>query len=203
MSDMDLAAKCLDFCQALATQGQTTSLSVTIGSSFSFNMDTQASQDTRSTVKLTKKKQSPSTLKRNKKRKENFHKKLLSSSPINNPTPQSPSASNPSPPNPPPPNPSPHDLLPSPPDPFPSNKRKVKKFPFKLYPSLPSLPNPYPPTLNPSNISSKSSNPKSRPSAASTPTPSSATLTPCISVSCDLRFSSWSEMMKHIQRDHS
>ena len=195
---MDLAARCLDFCQALATQGQTTSLSVTIGSSFSFNMDTQASQDTRSTVKLTKKKKSPSTLKRNQKRKESFHKKLLSSSPIDNPTPQSPS-----PPNPPPLSPSPHDPLPSSPDPFPSNKRKIKNVPFKLYPTLPSLPNPYPPTLNPSNTSSKSSNPKSKPSAASTQTPSSATLTPCISVSCDLRFSSWSEMMRHIQRDHS
>ena len=40
MSDMDLAAKCLDFCQVLASQGQTTSLSITIGSSFSFSMNT-------------------------------------------------------------------------------------------------------------------------------------------------------------------
>ena len=104
---------------------------------------------------------------------------------------QSTTPQSPSPPNPPPLSPSPHDPLPSSPDPFPSNKRKIKNVPFKLYPTLPSLPNPYPPTLNPSNISSKSSNPKSKPSAASTQTPSSATLTP------------WSEMMRHIQRDHS
>ena len=54
MNDMDLAAKCLDVCRALAT-----SLSITIGPSFSFNMDTQASQDTRSTVKLTKEEEKP------------------------------------------------------------------------------------------------------------------------------------------------
>ena len=58
MSDMDLAAKYLCNFQVLASQGQTTSLSITIGSS-AFNMDTrkkcspldtQASQDTRITA---------------------------------------------------------------------------------------------------------------------------------------------------------
>ena len=44
MSDMDLAAKCLEFCQVLAPQGQATSLSITIGSSFSFHLDTRTTQ---------------------------------------------------------------------------------------------------------------------------------------------------------------
>ena len=69
--NLPLLSKCLDFCQALASQGHVFNLSVAIGPSFSFSLDTRSkavvSQD-----QGTKKKPSPSTLRRNAKRRDEF-----------------------------------------------------------------------------------------------------------------------------------
>ena len=64
-----LAFKCMDFCQALASQGQVINFSLAIGSTFSFSLDT------RSKVPGIKKKASPSTLRRNAKRREEFNQR--------------------------------------------------------------------------------------------------------------------------------
>jgi hypothetical protein len=65
--DASLTTQCLDFCQALASQGQAFSFALTIGSTFSFSLDN------REKVNL-KKKPSPSTVIRNQKRREEFLK---------------------------------------------------------------------------------------------------------------------------------
>ena len=67
--DSSLLSQCLDFCQALARQGHAFNLSVAIGASFTFSLDTR-SKDVASQV--TKKKASPSTLRRNTKRREEY-----------------------------------------------------------------------------------------------------------------------------------
>ena len=67
--DSSLLSQCLDFCQALASQGHAFNLSVAIGASFTFSLDTR-SKDVASQV--TKKKASPSTLRRNTKRREEY-----------------------------------------------------------------------------------------------------------------------------------
>jgi DNA-directed RNA polymerase subunit RPC12/RpoP len=84
--------KCLEFCQALINQGQSIAFSLTIGSNFSFSLDarkdsssleTRRKSSTLETRKATmiqegevkKKKLSPSQVRRNLKRKEDFHKK--------------------------------------------------------------------------------------------------------------------------------
>ena len=73
--DPALVKQCLDFCQALASMGQTISISLTLGSNFSFNLDTRRKAAS-SVEKLPKKKKlSPSTLRRNLRRKEEFLKK--------------------------------------------------------------------------------------------------------------------------------
>ena len=74
-SDSTLANKCLDFCHALAGHGKVFKFSLTIGSSFTFSLDSQASKETLPT----RKKKSPSTLRRNAKRKEDFVKKKSTS----------------------------------------------------------------------------------------------------------------------------
>ena len=66
-TDTSLATQCLDFCQALAGQGKEFKLSITIGSTFTFSLDTRKGKET-----LPKKRSSPSTLKRNAKRREEF-----------------------------------------------------------------------------------------------------------------------------------
>ena len=68
---MTLLSKFLEFCQALANQGQVFNISVAIGPSFSFSLDTRGKvhKDTDA------KKKSPSTLRRNAKRREEFLKK--------------------------------------------------------------------------------------------------------------------------------
>ena len=66
--DSSLLSQCLDFCQALARQGHAFNLSVAIGASFTFSLDTR-SKDVASQAK---KKASPSTLRRNAKRREEF-----------------------------------------------------------------------------------------------------------------------------------
>ena len=73
--------KCLEFCQALASQGQKFSFSLSIGSNFSFSLDTKEKFTSLDTRKVTtplqymKKKLSPSQVRRNVKRKEEFLKR--------------------------------------------------------------------------------------------------------------------------------
>ena len=64
-----LVSKCMDFCQALASQGQAFNFTLAIGPDFSFSLDT------RSKVPGTRKKASPSTLRRNAKRREEFNQR--------------------------------------------------------------------------------------------------------------------------------
>ena len=67
--DSSLASKCMEFCQALASQGQSFKFSKSIGSNFSFSLDTR-SKATRS--QGAKKMPCPSTLRRNASRREEF-----------------------------------------------------------------------------------------------------------------------------------
>ena len=71
-ADSSLASKCMAFCQALASQGQAFSFSLSIGQDFSFSLDSRSKA---SRYPETKKKVSPSTLRRNAKRREEFKKK--------------------------------------------------------------------------------------------------------------------------------
>ena len=77
-SDSALAQKFLEFCQELTSKGKSFNLSLTIGSDFSFSLDTR--EKNTSTQVAWKKKLSPSTLRRNLKRKEEFLKKKHSES---------------------------------------------------------------------------------------------------------------------------
>ena len=67
--DSSLASKCMAFCQALASQGQHFNFSISIGSDFSFSLDTRSKAVT---SQGTKKMASPSTLRRNARRREEF-----------------------------------------------------------------------------------------------------------------------------------
>ena len=69
-ADSTLVFKCMEFCQALASQGQVFNFSLSVGPTFSFSLDT-----TRSKAPWTKKKPSPSTLRRNARRREEFNAK--------------------------------------------------------------------------------------------------------------------------------
>ena len=71
-----LVSKCMDFCQALASQGQAFNFSIVIGPNFSFSLDTRSKVMQEAG---TKKRASPSTLRRNAKRREEFAKKKNSS----------------------------------------------------------------------------------------------------------------------------
>ena len=74
-----LATQCLEFCQALERQGKDFKLSITIGSTFTFSLDTKEGKATLPA----RKRKSPSTLKRNAKRREEFlTKKSTSASPV-------------------------------------------------------------------------------------------------------------------------
>ena len=64
-----LVSKCMDFCQALASQGQTFNFSLNMGPSFSFSLYTRRKAMIDS---MSKKKKSPSTQRRNARRKEEF-----------------------------------------------------------------------------------------------------------------------------------
>ena len=77
VGDSSLAHQCLALCQTLASQGRTFSLSLTAGSSFIFSME---SNGIAVPVQVVKKKSSPSTLRRNAKRRELFLKRKLESS---------------------------------------------------------------------------------------------------------------------------
>ena len=72
-----LASKCMAFCQTLASQGQVFNFSLSIGPDFSFALDTRSKA-----VKTqgTKKRISPSTLRRNARRRAEFNAKKQQSS---------------------------------------------------------------------------------------------------------------------------
>ena len=70
-SDPTLATKCLDFCQALTSQGVAFKFSLTIGPTFSFSLDTRGKAPMSSGTK----KKSPSTLRRNARRRKEFLEK--------------------------------------------------------------------------------------------------------------------------------
>ena len=72
--DSSLATQCMAFCQALSNQGKMFQFSLSVGSAFSFTLDTRCKDTLASTAK---KRVSPSTLRRNAKRREEFLKKKL------------------------------------------------------------------------------------------------------------------------------
>ena len=75
-----LASKCMDFCQALASKGQEFHFSLAMGPSFTFSLDTRGKATMGSEGK---KKKSPSTMRRNARRREEFlSKKRQTSSPV-------------------------------------------------------------------------------------------------------------------------
>lgn len=84
--DPALVSQCLDFCQALASLGQTFSFSLKLGSTFTFNLDTREKATTSVEIVKKSKKPSPSTVRRNRKRMEIFieKKKSLSLEAISN-----------------------------------------------------------------------------------------------------------------------
>ena len=87
--DLSLASQCLALCQTLAGQGKAFSLSVTVGSTFTFSLDSKEP----ASLPKKKKKSSPSTLRRNAERREKLLKRKVESSPrvnIPNPIQQSP-----------------------------------------------------------------------------------------------------------------
>ena len=64
----NLASQCMAFCQALASKGQIFSFTLKVGSSFTFSLDTRGN----GTSSLTKKRKSPSTRRRNARRRAEF-----------------------------------------------------------------------------------------------------------------------------------
>ena len=75
-----LATQCLEFCQALERQGKDFKLSITIGSTFTFSLDSRVGKAT--LPKKVKQRKSPSTLKRNAKRREEFLAKKSTSTSV-------------------------------------------------------------------------------------------------------------------------
>ena len=76
--DAFLASQCLDFCQMLAGKSLSFSFSLTLGTSFSFSVDTMGKGDMVPQKK--KKKPTPSTQRRNARRREEFLKKKVNAS---------------------------------------------------------------------------------------------------------------------------
>ena len=72
----NLASQCMAFCQALASKGQIFSFTLKVGSSFAFSLDTRGN----GTSSLTKKRKSPSTRRRNARRRAEFLAKKRESS---------------------------------------------------------------------------------------------------------------------------
>ena len=68
-ADCSLASKCMDFCQALASQGLPFHFSLNMGPDFTFSLDTRGKAKA---VPVVKKKVSPSTKRRNARRREEF-----------------------------------------------------------------------------------------------------------------------------------
>ena len=76
VGDSSLAHQCLALCQTLASQGRTFSLSLTAGSSFIFSME---SKGVAIPAEKVKKKSSPSTLRRNTRKRDIFLRRKLES----------------------------------------------------------------------------------------------------------------------------
>ena len=72
MGETDLANKCLDFCQTLSSRGSAFKFSLTMGSTFSFSLDTNVLTSDIQVKYVPKKKPSPSTIRRNARRREMF-----------------------------------------------------------------------------------------------------------------------------------
>ena len=72
-----LAIKCMEFCQALASQGTKFSFNLTTGPQFSFSLDTSESGTSTSVVaeQVKRKKWSPSDVRRNLRRRQEFLKR--------------------------------------------------------------------------------------------------------------------------------
>ena len=68
-ADCSLASKCMDFCQALASQGLPFHFTLNMGSTFTFSLDTRSKAKA---GPVAKKKSSPSTQRRNARRREEF-----------------------------------------------------------------------------------------------------------------------------------
>ena len=75
-----LVSKCMDFCQALANQGEAFNFSLSIGSNFSFSLDTRSEEGKKS---LRTKKLSPSTLWRNARRRQEYLNKKQNPAAVN------------------------------------------------------------------------------------------------------------------------
>ena len=71
-SQTSLATQCLEFCQTLSSKGHAFTFNLTLGSSFSFSLDTKMKI---TSLETKKKKKSPSTMRRNLKRKEDYLKR--------------------------------------------------------------------------------------------------------------------------------
>ena len=76
--DTPLANKCFDFCKALASQGMAFSFSLTLGSNFSFSLETREMAPHSVCKDKAWKKKSPSTIRRNVRRREAFLQKKQS-----------------------------------------------------------------------------------------------------------------------------
>ena len=79
-SDASLATKCLDFCQALTSQGKAFKFSLVLGPDFSFSLDTRDEVPNLDIKRMAsaRKKPSPSTLRRNARRRAEFLSKKQS-----------------------------------------------------------------------------------------------------------------------------
>ena len=75
VEDSPLASKCFEFCKALASQGTAFSFSLTLGSNFSFSLDTREMAPHSVTDDKAWKKKSPSAIRRNARRREEFLQK--------------------------------------------------------------------------------------------------------------------------------
>ena len=69
---IQVKSKYMDLCQALVDKGNPFTFSLTIGSTFSLSLDTRGKEE--SPIPLARRKPSPSTLRRNARRKEQFQK---------------------------------------------------------------------------------------------------------------------------------
>ena len=76
--ESDLASQCMAFCQALASKGQTFTFTLNVGPSFLFSLDTKGDYPS---TKWNVKKKSPSTLRRNARRRAEFLNKKLEAFP--------------------------------------------------------------------------------------------------------------------------
>ena len=65
-----LAAQCMEFCRQLESQGRAFKFSLTVGTNFAFTLDTR--EETTYSKEVRKKKLSPSSIRRNERRKKEF-----------------------------------------------------------------------------------------------------------------------------------